>query len=292
MAVTARSSDRTDRERENAPRPVPIGVGAELRDARVRRGLSLDQLARTTKIGGAILCSIETNQREKLPAPVFLRGFLRAYAREVGLNPEDTVRRYLRQFQPADEKAEAPLPATSQTPREPTRAAESASDADRRSMRAQWLLIGVLVAIAGFTAIRWRANHPDGAASLASPTESVQSPSPVASASPETLPVTATTGSRDTPIVTADGDALRIEVHPRALCWLAATVDGKRVVYRLMQPGEQQTIEMRDDAVLRIGDPVAFAFSINGAQGRSLGRPGEATTVHITKQNYRDFISP
>jgi hypothetical protein len=57
-----------------------------------------------------------------------------------------------------------------------------------------------------------------------------------------------------------------------------------------MQPGEQQTIEVHDEVVLRVGDPAAFAFSINGMAGRSLGRAGEAATVHITKENYREFL--
>ena len=35
----------------------------------------------------------------------------------------------------------------------------------------------------------------------------------------------------------------------------------------------------------------AFAFSINGTEGLVLGRAGEAVTVHITPQNYREFLS-
>jgi hypothetical protein len=61
-------------------------------------------------------------------------------------------------------------------------------------------------------------------------------------------------------------------------------------VYRLLQPGEQRTIEVHDEAVLLVGDPEAFAFSINGVAGRSLGPAGEAVTVHITTQNYQDFL--
>ena len=291
MGVTAESSDRTDSGRENDPRTALGRVGADLRDARERRGLPLDQLSRTTKISATILRSIEANQLEKLPEPVFLRGFLRAYAREVGLNPEDTVRRYLLQFQPAEEMAEARVPATSQTARALTRAAESTTNAGRRSVRAQWLLIGVLAAGAGYTAIRRQAHPADGTVPSAIPTESVRPPSPVASASPVTRPETATAGAIDTNTDAIDRDRLRLEIHARALCWLSATVDGTRVVYRLMQPGELQTIEVHDEAVLRIGDAGAFAFSINGAPGRPLGRPGDATTVHITTQAYRDLLS-
>jgi hypothetical protein len=48
---------------------------------------------------------------------------------------------------------------------------------------------------------------------------------------------------------------------------------------------------VHDEVVLRIGDPAALAFSINGMAGRSLGRAGGAVTVHVTRQNYREFLS-
>jgi len=83
---------------------------------------------------------------------------------------------------------------------------------------------------------------------------------------------------------------LHLDIQAQGLCWLSATVDGTRDVYRLMQPGEQHTIEVHDEAVLHVGDPAAFAFSINGGAGRVLGRLGEAVTVRITPQNYREFL--
>jgi len=50
-------------------------------------------------------------------------------------------------------------------------------------------------------------------------------------------------------------------------------------------------LDVRDEAVLRIGEPAAITLSIDGAAGRSLGRPGEPVTLHITRENYREFLS-
>jgi hypothetical protein len=61
---------------------------------------------------------------------------------------------------------------------------------------------------------------------------------------------------------------------------------------RLMQAGERQTVEVHDELALRVGDPAALTFSINGTEERSVGDAGKAVTVRITKQNYRDFIHP
>ena len=54
-----------------------MDVGAELREARERRGISLEELARITKIGVATLRALERNQVDYLPGGIFLRGFLR-----------------------------------------------------------------------------------------------------------------------------------------------------------------------------------------------------------------------
>ena len=76
-----------------------MDVGAALRDAREQREISLDELSRTTKISVATLRALERNQIDRLPGGIFVRGFLRAYAHEVGLDVEDTVQRYLAQFE-------------------------------------------------------------------------------------------------------------------------------------------------------------------------------------------------
>jgi cytoskeletal protein RodZ len=288
-------SDEARAGRVVSPVAAHLGVGAELREARERRGRSLDQISRTTKISLTILRIIETNQLEKLPPPVFLRGFLSAFAREVGLDPDDTVRRYLRQVQPEAETAEVAGHATSQaTKREPTRGADrtaSGLDADRRSVRAQWVTIAVLIVVAGYAAVRWRAHPADGTEGAAGPSEIAQpSSSPVPSSPPPAPAGVAAAGTPDATVAAVDGVALRIDLQPHGLCWISATVDGTRIVYRLMQPGEQQSIEVHGEAVLRIGDPAAFAFSINGTRGLPLGPSSAPVTVHITKQNFRNFL--
>ena len=57
-----------------------------------------------------------------------------------------------------------------------------------------------------------------------------------------------------------------------------------------MQAGEQLSLDVHQEAVLRVGDPQALALSINGMVGRSLGSAGEAVTAHITSENYREFL--
>src|SRR2546426_6975146 len=68
--------------------------GEELRREREIRGISLKEISDATKISKRFLEAIERNDHRTLPAPVFTRGFVREYARYLGLNAEEMVTRY------------------------------------------------------------------------------------------------------------------------------------------------------------------------------------------------------
>lgn len=67
-------------------------VGARLREARLARGMSIDDIAHVTKIPKASVTALEGWELHKLPAMVFVRGFIRAYASAVGLDGNALVR--------------------------------------------------------------------------------------------------------------------------------------------------------------------------------------------------------
>ncbi|PKN57670.1 MAG: hypothetical protein CVU56_09590 [Deltaproteobacteria bacterium HGW-Deltaproteobacteria-14] len=67
-------------------------VGAKLRDARVARGMSVEDIAQVTKIPRASVAALEANALAALPALIFVKGFVRAYARAVGIDPAPLVR--------------------------------------------------------------------------------------------------------------------------------------------------------------------------------------------------------
>jgi len=69
--------------------------GAGLRRARLRRGLDIDQLATITKISPSYLRCIEEERFDELPAAVYVRGFVAASARALGLDAEEVVSHYI-----------------------------------------------------------------------------------------------------------------------------------------------------------------------------------------------------
>jgi cytoskeletal protein RodZ len=77
-------------------RPV-TDFGERLRRARDSRGVSLRQVANITRITVRALEAVERNDLSRLPGGIFTRSFVRAYAAEVGLDPEGTLREFLAQ---------------------------------------------------------------------------------------------------------------------------------------------------------------------------------------------------
>ncbi|MCC6216784.1 MAG: helix-turn-helix domain-containing protein [Polyangiaceae bacterium] len=69
-------------------------VGAYLRREREARRMSVEEIARSTRVPSSSVERIEADQFDELPGEVFVRGFLRAYARALGLPPEDVLARY------------------------------------------------------------------------------------------------------------------------------------------------------------------------------------------------------
>jgi hypothetical protein len=137
--------------------------------------------------------------------------------------------------------------------------------------------VAIILIVLGVYVASWRRPQPSASTELP-PTNAVAAPAPAQ------VPA-ATTGTVDAP-----RSELKVDIHPQGQCWVQATADGKPVMARLMMPGEQETIAARADLTLRVGDPAAFAFSVNGAAGRSLGRAGQPVTVQINRQNYATFL--
>jgi transcriptional regulator with XRE-family HTH domain len=82
-------------------------LGKTLSQARVARGLTLEDCERDTRISKRYLDALEREDWKIFPAPVYSRAFLRTYAQYLGLDPQAMMR----VFQAADEPAEIkPLP--------------------------------------------------------------------------------------------------------------------------------------------------------------------------------------
>jgi cytoskeletal protein RodZ len=263
-----------------------MDIGGELRTARQARSLSIADIARDTKISARILRAIEANAFDTVPRGPFMRGYLTAYARHVGLDGEDLVRRYRAEFD-----TPRPLPfsdAAVLTPEEPIDPADG-SILSSQSERLQVALIVVVVAAVVYLGTQRQPSAAPGVGvPAADAVQAVTTPAPSAPAA--ALAREAAPALREVPVGTsgtpqASAAPLTIEVLATGLCWVEASADNSRIVARLMNAGDRQTIPLNGRVRLRVGEPATFSFTINGAAGRPLGAAGRPVTVRIEPGN-------
>ena len=84
----------TDIKLEDESRQSAIGPGDRLQAARIQQGLSLEDVAHRMHLSLDILKAIEDNNFEEITAPIFVKGYLRAYARIVSLNEDEMILQY------------------------------------------------------------------------------------------------------------------------------------------------------------------------------------------------------
>jgi cytoskeleton protein RodZ len=276
---------------------TPGDFGTRLRVAREQRGITLRQIASATKISVRVLEALERNDISRLPGGIFGRAFVRSYAIEVGLDPEATIADFVVQF-PQDSVIVG-HPASDRTED------HAAVESERRTAGTFLSLLAVSIPIAagvlyfGTAGRRAGSEAPvpvtvEAAAPAPAPKPAVDLPAPVSAAStpaitPGAVPATAPSKPAAAPRP-PDDDPLTIALSVKRPCWVSATVDGKKVVDRLLQPGERTTIEVRREMVLTAGDAAAISMTLNGADAKSLGKAGEVVTARLNLANFKEFL--
>lgn len=256
---------------------TPGDFGSKLREARERRGVSLRQIANSTKISVAALEALERNNISRLPGGIFSRSFVRSYALEVGLDPEEAIREFLAQF-PHDSVT---VGHRSSEHVEDNEAIES----NRRLAVTLLRLTAVSIPIAGliiyFGIAGRRATSP------------AQQPPPPAAEAFEPLPALTATPSAPNAALVPDepvAERLTVVLSVSRICWISATVDGGRAIEWLLQAGEQQTIDVERELVLTAGDAGALTVTVNGTEARPLGMSGEVATVRLNLTNFKEYL--
>jgi cytoskeleton protein RodZ len=84
-------------------------VGAYLRGLREQQGLSIDELSRATRVLHHYLEALESDDMASLPAPVFTKGFIRAYCQAIGADPEAALTLYERSAGRLPERPKVPI---------------------------------------------------------------------------------------------------------------------------------------------------------------------------------------
>lgn len=241
--------------------------GASLRRERELRGVTLQEIAASTKIGVSMLQAIEDDRLDKLPQGLFVRGFVREYARFLALDEQKIM-------------TELSFHAT-QTPVVDDAVGERGRRVSSR-LAARLVNAGLVTSVFATVVIL-----------ILSPTFS---PRPVASSvlpsvdgSPSPGTGTETAGASGTQVASSATivptsavpspsvipQPLQLTLTATEDCWIGLDVGGDRVENRVLKKGESFSIVARQNASLAVGNAGGLLVAIDSGPPRPLGNRGE-----------------
>jgi len=248
------------------------GIGEQLRQERLRQGLSLDELAQRTRISLRSLESIEADAFDRLPGLIFARNFVRLYATELKLDPEALLASLPR----VDVEA-APLP------NPPARSGRSTWDP--RLTAALASVLWLVTASAAGTGAWYYWNHyarhslttvsaaPAPKASPPAVQTAAQVPASLSNTTHETLPANFDS-SRPVQVILTAHEAT----------WVQVSADGRTAFVGMLHPNDTRSIAADDQVKILTGNAGGLDISLNGKPLDPIGPVGQVRTVRLTAE--------
>jgi cytoskeleton protein RodZ len=271
--------------------------GDRLRREREMRGITLDEITESTKISRRHLEALEREHFDQLPGGVFNKGFVRAYARFLGIDEDQAVADY---SAASNEQPEPENKFPLEIHEEPNRELNP-----RRSkvplVFALAALVGVLVGY-GFwmkskphsstpvesarqstpAATEPQANAPATASSSEPAKTPSEPPPPATAATPAVARVPAAKSapaeSTGTPLP-AKENAFFVQIKAKEDSWVSIVADGKSVMQRVLTADKQKKIKAGKSVILRTGNAGGIEVSFNGRPLGALGNENEPRTL-------------
>jgi cytoskeleton protein RodZ len=283
--------------------------GMRLKQEREQRGITLDQISQTTKIGTRFLQALEHDHFEQLPGGIFNKGFVRAYARAVGIEEEQAVADYLtatganQPSAPAEDK-----PPAIELPPEPE---------GNRAASLPWGILATLLLIIAFSFAVWgffsrvtstRTQSPVQSAPPQTVLQTEVSPAPQrtqtaneakSSAPPAATPARITSSANslpsNTPTATPESAAphdIVLRIKAREDAWVSINVDGEVTTQETLAALSEKTIRARQEIIIKAGNVGALDLEFQGKTLPLQGKAGEVKTLAFNVSGWHVLAKP
>jgi len=284
--------------------------GAQLKLEREKQGVTLEEISLSTKIGTRMLRALEEEHFDQLPGGIFNKGFIRAYARCIGMDEDQAVADYLAATgaTPLAKKLEANDQAPILEP--PPREDNSAASLPWGAFAVVLLIVALGFAAWGFysreserttrdattpaanssstmpaagaeTSAQKPVEPPDSSATAPQPDQQPVVNKPVAEST--AAPVDSVPGSTPpashSQLIASTNPPIQLIVKAREDSWLSVSVDGEIVTRTLLTAPAQKSIRARNEIVVRAGNVGALDFEFDGKKLPTQGDYGEAKTL-------------
>jgi cytoskeletal protein RodZ len=290
--------------------------GEKLRLERERQNITLDHVSVSTKISIRMLRAIEEDHFNQLPGGIFNKGFIRAYARVLGLDEEQTVAEYLKISGNEVSHSQADTALHDRVPTEPASrrgglSRESAApdsgnaknelnldrvEASTRPLDNQlpWGVFAALLLLLALTLSLWsrfergRTREEAVITPSSSPAPTLPSAQPSsgatqtkASAPRNPSPTSPVSVSNSPPSVAPSSvpSEFSLVIQARQESWITITADGKPLSSELMTAGTERTVHGTKQVIVKAGNAGAIEFQLNGQKFPAPGEFGQVKTV-------------
>ena len=275
-------------------------IGPYLRQMRERQGLSLDEVASLTRIQPKFLSALEDEDFSVLPGQVFARGFVRTYARSLGIDEEDVLRRFSEDSSHYYQKGQEEFDLSR------TKLKEEKQGKFNRNLViviTSAILIGLAFLLPQYQDVPPSpASQAPETATLPEPSETIEpeaekevtvaiqetpqketpekeDPTPTSSTPPvsqSTIPEPQQVLDRQlTPESSSlSREQLQLEIEATQLTWVVVRSDDKDPHEALLQPGQRATWNATGHFTLTLGNAGGVVVKLNGESQGPFGRPG------------------
>jgi transcriptional regulator with XRE-family HTH domain len=250
-------------------------IGQELKRERELRGITLKEIADTTKINIRFLRALEEDRLDLLPEEFFTRGIIRTYAKYLGLDEQSILNTYLEGLQ-AQEKKEP----SDEDKKIEVRERYKISPNEKKIPLLFILLVIVIISFIVVLYFIFRNDEtppPDNPKILSQPQNTPKKPI--------TLPPII----QEKPEIKQEGLNIEIMVHQET--WLEIFADQERVESGIKSPGQRFQYQALKEFMIHIGNAGGITYTINGEEGKELGGLGAVRRdIQISLDNFQDFI--
>ncbi|MBO8158551.1 RodZ domain-containing protein [Thermosyntropha sp.] len=248
-----------------------MGIGEKLKKAREEKGLTLEDLEEETKIRKLYLEALEEEQFDVLPPKVYAVGFLRRYARTLGLAEEEMIKEFKSLAYSGEENEELDYEKVEKV---------KISKFDVTQFSVKNILAGIIFLIIAI----WIGNYiADYFAGKAQEGNKNISPPPVVE---RENPVKEKEQIKEQPKPVYTGVNLVIKANQN--CWLNVKVDGNEVFRAVLPAGESKSFKGNEEIYIKAGNAGGIDITFNGEKLGSLGKTGQVIEKKFTKGNIEE----
>jgi len=236
-----------------------LSFGRYLKRIRLENGIALEKVSEETRIGADILLLIENQEHERLPAEVFVKGFIRSYAKVIGADGSEAVRLYTESLQAHREtaKSEADL-------------VKAGSKFWPRLLVSLGALGCVItLSVAGLSSLGGKqhmesAGRPETVVEQTDKNGSAKRKDPAGVKPPQVV-----------------SKKLLLNIHAVEKTWLKVIIDHQAPKEYTLEAGEKITLKAASNYNLLVGNAAGVELTLNGRPVKIAGQSGQVVSVQL-----------